>query len=372
MGYYPAKICSLLNIVIMVGYGMLDCLIGGQVLSAVSGGSMSIIVGIVIVAVISWVITVFGIAAFHHYERWAFLPQIIVLFVLVGSAGPQFDTTSPSVGDKETIAADRLSFFSLCLSAAVAWAGCGSDFYVYYPETTKKWKSFTFTLIGLTLSFSFTYLLGVGLATGIAKNQDWADAYEVSAGALVLQGFSGLGGFGKFCGVIVALGAIANNVPGTYSAALNVQMLGRYAVAVPRWVWSTVIVIIYFVCAVAGRNHLFEIFENFLALMGYWMTIFISIALEEHFIFRNGTNGLGFDWLAWNDKSKLPHGFAALTAFLIGWAGSIVSMDQVYYVGPIAQMVGAYGSDLGIWVGCAFALVVFPPLRWLEIKKIGR
>jgi purine-cytosine permease-like protein len=70
MGYWPSKIAVLLNIVIMVGYGMIDCVIAGQMLSAVSGGSMSIIVGIVIVAFISWVIAVFGMAVFHHYERY--------------------------------------------------------------------------------------------------------------------------------------------------------------------------------------------------------------------------------------------------------------------------------------------------------------
>ena len=46
MGYYPAKIVTLLNIVLMEGYATIDCIIGGQVLSAVSGGSMTIAVGI--------------------------------------------------------------------------------------------------------------------------------------------------------------------------------------------------------------------------------------------------------------------------------------------------------------------------------------
>lgn len=69
MGYWPSKICCLLNIVIMVGYGLIDCVIGGQILSAVSGGSMSIVVGIIIVALISLVVAVFGMAIFHAYER---------------------------------------------------------------------------------------------------------------------------------------------------------------------------------------------------------------------------------------------------------------------------------------------------------------
>ena len=372
MGYTPSKLCCLLNIVIMVGYGMIDCLIGGQILSAVSGGSTSVIVGIVIVALISWTVAVFGMAVFHLYERWAWVPQVIVFFILVGSAGPKFDISTASVGDTTTINANRLTFFSLCLSSPVAWGASSSDFYVYYPENTPKWKSFVMTLTGLTLSFSFVFLLGVGLATGIAGDEAWSTAYDISSGALILAGYDGLGGFGKFCGVIAALGVIANNIPGTYSAALNVQVLGRYAAAVPRWILTTFIVMIYFVCAVAGRNHLFDIFENFLALMGYWVTIFITIVLEEHLIFRRGKSGLGFDWTAWADKSRLPIGIAASIAFLVGWAGAIISMDQVYYVGPLARMVGAYGADMGIWIGCGLAMIFYPPLRWLELKKFQR
>lgn len=69
MGYYPSKIACLLNMVIMLGYGMIDCLVGGQVLSAVSGGSMSVVVGIIIIAIISWAVVLFGMKVFHIYER---------------------------------------------------------------------------------------------------------------------------------------------------------------------------------------------------------------------------------------------------------------------------------------------------------------
>ncbi len=69
MGYWPAKLITILNIILMVGYNILSCILGGQVLSAVSGGSMSVVVGIVIVALICWIIAVFGMTPFHVYER---------------------------------------------------------------------------------------------------------------------------------------------------------------------------------------------------------------------------------------------------------------------------------------------------------------
>ncbi|KAJ5887453.1 hypothetical protein N7495_007494 [Penicillium taxi] len=369
MGYWPSKLCALLNIAIMLGYGMIDCLVGGQILSAVSGGGMTVVVGIIIVAIITWVVVLFGMRIFHVYERWAWIPQLIAAFVLVGSAGPKFDTNIASIGDSQTIAGNRLSFFSLCLSASVAWAPAGADFYVYFPETTPKWKTFLMTFLGVGLSLTFANLLGVGLASGTFTHTSWADANDISSGALLVAGFDGLGGFGKFLSVLVSLGLIANNIPGTYSASLGFQILGQYAERLPRWFWSCVGVVIYTVCALAGRNHLYEIFENWLALMGYWVCIYLVIALEEQFIFRWTS---GFRWEDWADMSKLPLGIAALSAFLIGWAGAIVSMDQIYYVGPIADMVGEDGSDLGIWVGSAWAMVVYPPLRWLELKYFKR
>ncbi len=55
----------------------------------------------------------------------------------------------------------------------------------------------------------------------------------------------------------------------TYSSGLDFQILGRYGAMIPRYVCNTVAVIIFAVCALAGRNDLSEILTNFLALMGY-------------------------------------------------------------------------------------------------------
>lgn len=223
------------------------------------------------------------------------------------------------------------------------------------------------TNVGLTISFIFVNLIGVGLASGSATGLP--DPNSVPSGALILAGYNGLGGFGKFCAVVIALGLCSNQVPSTYAAALDFQVLGRLWKAVPRYFWATVTAIIYFVCAVAGRNHLFSIFQNFLALMGYWLVIFLTIVLEEHTIFRRN---VGFDWAAYEDKRKLPVGFAAFLSFLIGWVGPIVGMCQAWWIGPVAAKLGDSGGDLGIWLGIAFTAVVFPPLRYLELKKIGR
>lgn len=70
MGWWPVKICVLLNLVILIGYTMIDAVIAGQILSAVSPHeSLTVAVGIVITAVITLCVTTCGIKFFHYYER---------------------------------------------------------------------------------------------------------------------------------------------------------------------------------------------------------------------------------------------------------------------------------------------------------------
>lgn len=305
--------------------------------------------------------------AHNSPSRYAWIPQLLALFVLVGCAGPHFVSTTTSTGDAVTLAANRLSFLSLCFYVPNSWAAAASDYYVYYPETTSKLKIFLLTLAGLFVSFTFVYLLGIGLGSGVAFNPAWAEAFAISTGSLLLAAFDGLAGFGKLCGVVVALGLISNSIPGVYSAALGVQVMGRYGKAVSRWVCTSLIMVIELVLALAGRDNLLVIFGNFLALMGYWVEIMIAIVAVEHVFFRRHRD---FDWARWEDQEYLPIGVAALTAFLIGWVGAILGMFQAWYVGPLAVRAGP--SDIGLWLGCGFALVSYPPLRWLEVKFIAR
>jgi purine-cytosine permease-like protein len=192
-----------------------------------------------------------------------------VLLILAGTAGPKFDIHTPSTVTGETLAGNRLSFFSVCLASSITYAPGAADFLVYCdPKIATRWKVFAATLIGLSLSFTFTFILGTGLASGIANDPELAAA-GAGSGALVVAGFSGLGGFGKFCSVIAALGLISNMVPPTYSSGIDFQILGKYPAMVPRFIWNTIAVLVFTICGLVGRNNLSEIFTNFLALMGY-------------------------------------------------------------------------------------------------------
>ncbi|RAL68207.1 hypothetical protein DID88_008911 [Monilinia fructigena] len=158
MGWWPVKICVILNVVILLGYSMIDAVVAGQMLSAVSpNGSLSVEVGIVVSAVLTFTVTTFG---------------------------SRFDLNSKSTVEGTTLAGNRLSFFSICLSAAITYAPIAADFFVYCdPKIASRWKVFAATLLGLSLSFTFTFVIGAGLASGIPNNPSW-EAAGAGSGAL--------------------------------------------------------------------------------------------------------------------------------------------------------------------------------------------
>jgi purine-cytosine permease-like protein len=113
MGYWPAKLACLLNIIMQTGWGIIGCIIAGQMISAVNGGGLTIAVGCVIAALCIGVLTTFGIAILHVYERYAGYPQAFAVFVLIGASGRQWNTSLESIGDAATVTANRCSFFAL-------------------------------------------------------------------------------------------------------------------------------------------------------------------------------------------------------------------------------------------------------------------
>ncbi|OQD70202.1 hypothetical protein PENDEC_c025G03686 [Penicillium decumbens] len=367
MGYYPSKVCCALNVLTNLGYCMVNCVVGGQILSRVSGGGLSVLVGIVIIAGLSWIMAMFGMKIFAIYERFAWLPQLMVLCVMLGSAGPNFDFNIHTEVSQGVLNAKRITFFSLCLSIALAWAPLAADYYVYYPPHVKRWRTFTVTVLGCGQAMLITILIGAGLGTALASSAVYRAKYGDNPGGLLMMAYDTLGGFGKFCAVINVLSLLANNTPGVYSMGMNFQMLGDFFRKVPRAVFVTFSTVVYAACAMGGRNQLYEVFKSFLPLIGYWVIMFFVIIVQEDLLFRRR---IGYDWSAWNTPQKLPMGIAAGTAFLIGWAGAIVGMDQSYYGGPIAKL--AQGADLGMWLGGGFTFVSFPPLRALELRFIGR
>lgn len=84
--------------------------------------------------------------------------------------------------------------------------------------------------------------------------------------------------------------------------------------------------------------------------------------MEHIFIRRNDFTQ--YDLRTWNNYRKLPTGIAALGASLLACGLIVPSMDQVWFVGPIAKKTGDIGFELAFVV----TALCYVPLRQLEVK----
>lgn len=374
-GFWGAKLCSVLNIVVGGGFFVVNLVVVGQILSAVSDYTMSITVGIVIIAVISYLVSIFGYRIVHTYEKYSWIITFILLLVLTGQIAPHVDSSAPGLDGDSGIAyaGTFLTVLSITFSNASGWCSIAGDYYVHYPANTNRWKIFALTYLGVVIPVTFSITVGALLgdaALGTNAYPPYADAYENHGlGGLIATVYHPTG-WSKFCLVILTFSVLGNNIAINYSSGLSLQLLGHWFHAVPRFIWTLIFAIVVAVLAIAGQEHLSTIVSNFVSLLGYWTVSFTVILFCEDFLFRRRD---GYNLKAWDQADKLPWGLAAVFSLLAGYlAGGVPGMSQTWYIGPIARKFGEFGGDVGIYLSFAITLVTYPALRALEKKWTRR
>jgi purine-cytosine permease-like protein len=336
---------------------------------------MTIAVGCVIIAVLSYLISISGFALIHTFEKYSWIMSFVLLLVLLGQVGGKVDTSIPAPTSGLDFSGAMLSFIALCFSSSSGWCSIASDYYCNYPAKTPSWKIFSLTLVGVTIPTVFTTLVGVCLGSITTLQTDPSTAYLTEAyedhglGGLLRESYHPLG-FSKFCLILLVFTVLGNNIAINYSSGLSLQLLGHYFHAVPRFIWSFLNALVIAVLAIAGREHLSTIVSNFVSLLGYWTVSFTFILLIEDKIYRQRN---GYNLSVWNTPSKLPMGIAAVLALIVGYcAGGVTGMSQTWYVGPIARKFSAYGGDVGVYLSAVFTIIVYLPARYFERKMTAR
>jgi purine-cytosine permease-like protein len=96
------------------------------------------------------------------------------------------------------------------------------------------------------------------------------------------------------------------------------------------------------------------------------------IVASEHFVFRKADVVNNYDLEAWNDPARLPLGLAAIASFLLGVVMWCMGMVETWFVGPIGGLIGADGGDVANELTFAVTLLAYLPLRWVELRFVGR
>lgn len=313
------RIVSIITIIGFCGWSITNNVLGGEILRAVSNEKVPLEVGVIIISVVSLIVSIFGINYVLKFEAIISIPVVIVVFLLYIIAGPEVSkfTHLESVGDSMTINGNRLNFFALCYSVTATWGGCASDYMVYSNLSQKQ--LFTLTFFSIIIPTTFGAIIGMLIGNAAIGNEEWFNIYEEqSLGGLLNLVFSRWNGFGKFLLIVLWLSLITNNIINTYSSALSFQLIDNFCFKyLPRWFITIIIFAIVLICSLVGKNKFGVILSNFLPMLGYWISIYITILFVENVVFRSsksfinkmyikefpdGVDGY-FEYLKENDES---------------------------------------------------------------------
>ncbi|KAF8526188.1 NCS cytosine-purine permease [Hysterangium stoloniferum] len=356
-GQYLVIPIVVFNLVGLLGFNIISSILGGQTLSSITDGRMSWTVGIVIIAVIALVVSFMGYTVLHWYERLSWIPVLITFLITVGVGGEHLKNP---VEFASATASVVLSFASAIAGFMVSYVGISADFACYMPPDAPSSHLgskllFWYTYFGLLIPTVVLQCLGAAVGACIPNVPSWQVGYKngSTGGLPVTAMLSPIDEFGKFLLVLLALSVTGNIAAAFYSFSLNFQVMSPFLLRVPRYVFSLVGTSIVIPLAMAGAHSFVDTLSDFLGIIGYWTSAYATILALKHFIFRHG---------------NLPCGVAAILSLAVAFGIAVPAMDQVWYVGPIAKKTG----DLGFELAFVTALVVYPPLRWLEIRLSGR
>lgn len=165
---------------------------------------MSIAVGVVVVACVSFIISFIGLRGVLLYEKYAWMLFIIVFLIVYGEAARHFNLSAPATVTGTTASGNALNLVSVVYGSSASWGSIVSDFYVHYPVNTSKTKIFLYTTFGITIPTCIGMLLGACIGSALSTNAEWSEAYDVGIGEL-LKTVMFPKGFAEFLLVLLVL-----------------------------------------------------------------------------------------------------------------------------------------------------------------------
>ncbi|KDN48573.1 hypothetical protein RSAG8_02560, partial [Rhizoctonia solani AG-8 WAC10335] len=368
-GFYGSIVPSLLNLITFMGFLILNLILGGETLAAVSGyqaghKGLSWDVGIAIVGVIALLVTFCGYKVLYTYERFAWIPIVMVYLVALGCGGKHLTNLPPVV--------PASSVTVLCFAASIAgymisWSTLASDYTIYLDPSASTSQVFLFAYSGFFVPNVICEMLGAAFAVSMNApgNENWLSGYKVNnVGGLLDEVMRPAGRFGKFCIVLLALSCIAASSQCMCSFCVSFQCIAPFFARIPRYIYSLIAIAIAIPIAMVGAHTYHTSLISFTGIIGYWAAAWASIVLTEHLVFRRSYDA--YDTTAWDTPSALPTGIPALAAFVISFALIVPSMNQVWFQGPIGKTVG----DVGFEVAFCLAGVVYAVLRSVERDRV--
>ncbi len=365
-GWVGGIIMAIFNVAACIGWSAVNVIVGGQLVVSLSNHIIPLWAGVLIIAVLTTLVSIYGYRYVHRYERYAWIPMAVMFFIMFIVGVPHFRiTATPAFSIAEV--AGFITFGGAVYGFATGWTSYAADYNVNQPENTPPSEVFWWTFLGIFVPCILLETLGMAFTTALASDKAWNAAFTSnSVGGLFSAVVSPLGGFGTFLLVLLALSVVANNIPNDYSLGLSMQVLGKAFQRVKRYVWTFIGAVIYVCIAIAGSVNFANTLDSFLLIIAYWLGPFAIILIAEHFVFRRGKYNVD----DWNNASRLPLGWAAIVSMAIGLVGVYLGASQALFTGPLAKVLNPpFGIDIGFELGLVMALIAYLILRPIELRQ---
>ena len=146
-GWVGAVIMALFNVAACTGWSAVNAIVGGQLVAALSGGTVARPVAVLVIAVLTTIFGIYGYKYVHNYARYAWIPAAIIFFIMVLLAGPKVTfIPTPALGVVEL--ASFVSFGGAVYGFATGWSSYAADYNVKQPVETPTNQVFWYHLPG--------------------------------------------------------------------------------------------------------------------------------------------------------------------------------------------------------------------------------
>ncbi|HEY6539452.1 MAG TPA: cytosine permease [Ktedonobacteraceae bacterium] len=366
-GWVGGIIMAFFNVAACIAWSAVNVIVGSQLVVSLSNGAIPLWAGIIVIAALTTLVSIYGYRYVHRYERWAWIPMAIMFLIMFIVGAPHFAIIA-TPGFSLAEVASFITFGGAVYGFATGWSSYAADYNVNQPENTRPSRVFWLTFLGVFVPCVLLETLGMVFTTGIGNVAAWKAGFGSTGdvGGLLSAVVSPLGGFGKFLLVLLALSIVANNIPNDYSLGLSVQVFGKAFQQVKRYIWTLIGAVIYIIIAIIGSQNFAATLQSFLLDVAYWLGGYAIILVLEHFVFRRGRYNVD----DWNTPSRLPLGWAAIVAIIAGLVGGLLGADQLNFQGFITRHINQpNGIDLGFEFSVLLAGVVYLILRTIEIRN---
>lgn len=382
-GWIGGIIMGLFNVGACLGWSAVNVVVGGQLITTLACGAAApeqcdvhmlglplsgVVIralSILLIALLTTLVSIYGYRYVHRYERFSWIPMALIFAVVtVVMVNTHHFALLPTPAFDTVEIAGLVSFGGAVFGFATGWSSYAADYNVNQPANTKPARIFWLTALGIFLPCVLLETLGMLLASG---------APDVPGGQLLAFALQPLGSTGEILVFLLALSIIANNIPNDYSLGLSVQVLGSWWQRVPRYLWTLIGAVVYVIFAIIIAGNLNDTLQSFLLLVAYWLGPWAIILIVEHFLIRKGRYNLE----DWNNKRRLPLGWAAMISMLIGLFGAFLGFAQVITLNgtqyPITGLIGGlinqpFGMDVGFELGVVLSLIAYLILRPIELR----